>query len=605
MSDDEHRVLLSRSGDDETEVKAPPPSADQAGTGSVKQGEHSLQNYLARFVSIIGLFCLVTTGIVLSVGNIEDGDAADNPVDLTQNLHFTPTSPTANSQMEPIGPEKLERFLYIAMIAGLLWMAVALCCPNLLIVQTTNHQACSGQLDKSVLHLLGATLIFAVGAAFLPLINFVAFLSNAKCYRAQVWGHNQSEWLLYQICHFVFIFLQPLFLFKYVQHGAQLRFCRGFSHFAIMWLMGTNISLWFHGLVEESREEGTFELPSAIRPPSGLTNGKTIGPSIVIIPCPASSGLQGVLPEVRPFLHPFALEYSLISAGLFLNLWIRIGKTKVREDESSVEQNDSQPQQAKSLRILVVSGLIVGLIVVLGLVATIVYQSLQLNDLGIKTDICNTTRFETTESTLDTTFGVYYGYSITVSLIVLTGCLIVLIEICRGLESSISWLSGHDPDSDPQHKNHIWIDTALLISSVAGIFLINGFGIAASVGLNNYDGCGTISSWYMTDCIIDTIHCIAQLLLIMWGLHQQWVGTKWRTFVFSCLFIINLGLWGKDLYEVKNIATTALGQVYFGSSVWSVVIHVAFPLCIFFRLHSAATLFPLMMKSCSINNAGN
>ncbi|KAI8484746.1 hypothetical protein Bbelb_375090 [Branchiostoma belcheri] len=177
--------LGHRNSDDETEVKAPadapPPSADQAATGSVKQpGEHPLQNYLARFVSIIGLFCLVTTGIVLSVGNIEDGDTADNPVDLTQNLHFTPTSPTitGNPQMEPIGPEKLERFLYIAMIAGLLWMVVALCCPNLLIVQTINHQACLGELDKSVLHLLGATLIFAVGAAFLPLINFVAFLTT-------------------------------------------------------------------------------------------------------------------------------------------------------------------------------------------------------------------------------------------------------------------------------------------------------------------------------------------------------------------------------------------------------------------------------------------
>ncbi|XP_035691642.1 proton channel OtopLc-like [Branchiostoma floridae] len=584
-----------------------PPAAETGPTGtftSDNHGEHpmAMQNYLARFVSIICLFCLVTAGIVLSVGN-STVDPMDNPVEFTGTSNTTPTPP----HMEPIGPEKLERFLYIAMIAGLVWMTITLCCPSVLITQTTNHHGCSGRLDTSVLHLLGATLIFAVGAAFLPLINFVGFLSNAECYRHQVWGKNEYEWLLYQICHFLFIFMQPLFLFKFVQHGGQLKFCRGLSHFAIMWLMGTNISLWFHGLVEESNEDEAHEFSFVVIPSSGQTLAKTIRPSSVII-CPASSGLQGVLPEIRPFLHPFALEYSLISAGLFLNLWNRIGKKRnAQQAGRSIEQTTS-PQQTTSLRILVVGGLIMGLIIVLGLAATIVYQSSQLNELGIKTDVCNTSHITTIDKALDTTFGVYYGYSIAVSFIMLTGCLIVLccplIALCHPT-MPVEVFGGHDP-GDAQHENmdRIWIETALLISSVGGVFLINGFGIAASVGLSNYDGCGVISRWYMADCVLDVLHCIAQLLLIIGALHQQWDGTKWRTFVFSCLFIINLGLWGKDLYEVKNIATTALSQVYFGTDVWSVVIHIAFPLCIFFRLHSAASLFPLMMKSCRINNSG-
>ncbi|XP_066279101.1 uncharacterized protein [Branchiostoma lanceolatum] len=159
-------------------------SADPERLGPVgdEHGEHPMQNYLSRFVSIICLFCLVTTGIVISVGNMNStGDNMD--VEFTVRTPNITPPPTGHPHMELIGPEKLERFLYIAMIAGLLWMIATLVCPKLLIVQTTNQHGCSEQLDKSVLHLLGATLIFAVGAAFLPLINFVAFLSNAECYR--------------------------------------------------------------------------------------------------------------------------------------------------------------------------------------------------------------------------------------------------------------------------------------------------------------------------------------------------------------------------------------------------------------------------------------
>ncbi|XP_035666001.1 proton channel OtopLc-like [Branchiostoma floridae] len=595
-SNSEHDRLL---GDAETEpkdaVQQNPARVEHRNTFSEEHGEHPMQNYLSRFVSIICLFCVVTAGIVLSVGN-SAVDPIDNPVEFTGTSNSTPTP----LHMEPIGPEKLERFLYIAMIAGLLWIIVTLLCPNFLIVQTTNHHGCSGQLDKAMLHLLGATLIFAVGAAFLPLINFVAYLSNARCYRDKVWGHNQAEWVLYQTCHFLFIFIQPLFFFKYIQHGAQLKFCRGLSHFALMWLMGTDVSLWFHFLMEESGDEGSLIISPPKSPTSGMTYGMNTRPSNIT--CPASSRLQGLLPEIRPFLHPFVLEYSLISAGLFLNLWNRIGK-RPQEGGCSV-QIDRLPQQTTSLRIPMVSGLILGLVVVLVLTAAIAYHSTKLMDLGIKTDICNDTVVEAVKSELDTAFGVYYGCSIIVYVMMLFGCLIVLWspvkQIIQGMETPM--LSGRD--TDPQHNSHIWIDTALLLSSVAGVFLINGFGMAASVGLSKYYTCGYISSWYMADCALGTIHCIAQLLLIIGALHQRWVGTKWRTFVFSCLFILNLGLWGIDLYEVKNITTTALGQVYFGSGVWSVVIHVAYPLCIFFRLHSAATLFPLMIKSCRVNNAG-
>ncbi|CAH1262023.1 Hypp2495 [Branchiostoma lanceolatum] len=171
-----------------------------------------MQNYLARFVSIICLFCLVTTGIVLSIGkNI--GDAMNHHVDFTRTPNITP-SPTGNPQMELIGPEELERFLYIVMIAGLLFLFVAVFHSNVLIVQTTDNQrGLSGQLDYSVLHLLVATVIFAIGALFLPAINIIAYSTN-ECYRDEVWGNGKSAWLVYQICHFLFIFLQLIFFFN-------------------------------------------------------------------------------------------------------------------------------------------------------------------------------------------------------------------------------------------------------------------------------------------------------------------------------------------------------------------------------------------------------
>eukprot|EP00058_Branchiostoma_floridae_P005402 XP_002590890.1 hypothetical protein BRAFLDRAFT_101158 [Branchiostoma floridae] len=74
----------------------------------IRQEEHPMQNYLSRFVSIICLFCMVTAGIVLSVGN-SAVDPMDNPVELTGTSNSTPTA----QHIEPIGPEKLERFLYI------------------------------------------------------------------------------------------------------------------------------------------------------------------------------------------------------------------------------------------------------------------------------------------------------------------------------------------------------------------------------------------------------------------------------------------------------------------------------------------------------------
>ncbi|XP_066282200.1 proton channel OtopLc-like isoform X2 [Branchiostoma lanceolatum] len=553
-----------------------------------EHGEHPMQNYLARFVSIICLFCLVTTGIVLSIGkNI--GDAMNHHVDFTRTPNITP-SPTGNPQMEPIGPEELERFLYIVMIAGLLFLFVAVFHSNVLIVQTTDNQrGLSGQLDYSVLHLLVATVIFAIGALFLPAINIIAYSTN-ECYRDEVWGNGKSAWLVYQICHFLFIFLQLIFFFKYAKHGVQLKFCGGLSHIVLMLLMGTNVCLWFHILVEESGDEG-----SLISPPK---YGIHTRPSNIT--CLTSSGLQSLVPKLRPYFHPFTLEYSLISAGLFLTLWNRIGKTQGHEGEHGTreQQTDNPPQQTTCDYMPMVFGGSLGLVVFVVLIAIIIHNQTKLTELGIKTDICNNTVVENVKSELDTTFGMYYGCNITVSVIMLFGCLIVLgsqlKQIMQGVECA--------NDTDPQHKNHIWIDTTLLISSAAGFFILNGFGIAAAEGLTRSNVCGTISHWYMADCVLGTVQCIAQMALILGGLHQQLAGTKCHTFVFSSLVFLNLGLWGSDVYEVQNITTTALGQVYFGSGVWSVVVHIAYPLCIFFRFHSVVTLFPLMKKSCMITN---
>ncbi|KAK3746623.1 hypothetical protein QZH41_003132 [Actinostola sp. cb2023] len=67
--------------------------------------------------------------------------------------------------------------------------------------------------------------------------------------------------------------------------------------------------------------------------------------------------------------------------------------------------------------------------------------------------------------------------------------------------------------------------------------------------------------------------------------------------VSAILSLANFGIWAMDTFELKDIKTVgSIETVAYSPSTWRILVHIAYPLCIFFRLHSAFCFFEVVIN---------
>ena len=60
--------------------------------------------------------------------------------------------------------------------------------------------------------------------------------------------------------------------------------------------------------------------------------------------------------------------------------------------------------------------------------------------------------------------------------------------------------------------------------------------------------------------------------------------------ILTFLLICNLAIYFWDTMEVKSYSYTAARTEFYGDTIWTLLSHIAMPLCIFYRFHASVAL---------------
>ena len=299
------------------------------------------------------------------------------------------------------------------------------------------------------------------------------------------------------------------------------------------------------------------------------------------------------LDVVRPYLYPFTMEYSILSAGLLFHMWLpnhhddhhgNIGKTEQMTDLSqgtreagTADHRPGEWDQSASSDLIQEPlrfrrcGLIFNFALVLTLIQVILAAMLYNHD------------------NFQVILYLHYCYQLIFYILMLLACAIALVALRRTPITIASFT----------------VEDFLLLVSSLGMFILFYFTFTASFTMivDGYqpEGLGAIPALIFVDSILNIVDVIVQTSLLIRASRIQpgmvvsnqdgSVLERNAPYVLaqtlSFLAICNLGQWGLDSFvEVK--ADEAFGTVqgfFFGES-WGLIKHATYPLCIFYRFHS-------------------
>lgn len=137
-------------------------------------------------------------------------------------------------------------------------------------------------------------------------------------------------------------------------------------------------------------------------------------------------------------------------------------------------------------------------------------------------------------------------------------------------------------------------DDTLLIVSFTGVFLYTGLGFTSSISeMKSYT---TLSTYVAAKSALVLFESMLQVTAVIKAMRfkPNHTGSYTDLVRQGALFLLttNFALWAQDsFFELRNSQTTPVQQKLFGEATWHAITIFAYPLCIFFRFHSAACLF--------------
>ncbi len=273
--------------------------------------------------------------------------------------------------------------------------------------------------------------------------------------------------------------------------------------------------------------------------------------------------------DAAPFLYPCAVEFCLISAAILYKMYHNVGASLKSSGHICPEKHKMGMECHKANTGLFV-GLFVFTLTTIGAFVFLLYK-VKLNPL-----------------TDTVTIFVYYC-----SDIALTGIAILAVSIAF-FQINKLFFTG-----EVQNK----FDQNLLLLAIAGYYLLLMFmTIPAIIRVTMPNVVGLLAKFQCALSLVSFVQATLQVVFIVDGLRRRAVSShdlkqKPGRSIVTFLLICNLAMWVVNTFELRAAHISPLLAGFYGSLPWTIVMHLCFPLAIFFRFHSAICLSDIWLQT--------
>uniref|UniRef100_A0A672UA79 Otopetrin 1 n=1 Tax=Strigops habroptila TaxID=2489341 RepID=A0A672UA79_STRHB len=298
----------------------------------------------------------------------------------------------------------------------------------------------------------------------------------------------------------------------------------------------TNLLLWTNGVLTESKHQLNEHKERLI----------TLDDHAPQCNCTTTT-LCSIFSQGIYYLYPFNIEYHILASTMLYVLWKNIGR--------KVEHHQQHKTLFKFHGITV--GMIFGLIVLTSTIAIVVVYLIQIGRSKIKSELALT---------------MFYLHAIFVLALMCTAGIVALL-IYRLEDRSL------DNSKNPARK----LDAELLVGTAAGSWLLSWGSILAIICAQAHPK----YTWYnLPYSILVIIEKYIQNLFIIESIHPS-----------DFSFCSRNSLWIPPAFGCRPEYDNGLEEIVFGFEPWIIVVNLAMPFSIFYRMHSAASLFEVNCKT--------
>lgn len=419
-------------------------------------------------------------------------------------------------------------------------------------------------------------IAFGLGTMVYNGLEFGSFFeipSTSPCYSVLL-GINP-------VLQMVFTFAQMYFIFMNAR--LNIHKFKVVARFGLMHVVATNICVWIRTLGKETLHEinehhlkngrGStleelilpFRAQGSYLPVENMTRNFTN-------PCEKQDIMGTIVSDSSPFLYPFIVEYSLISAAVLYVMWKNIGKDPVYHVENSHDDGISRTSSVQT---------------------------------GAKVNCTGSSK------------GLFFGLLV---LVCSTICLIVFFVLIQHQRYSMLAIYLSD-------LSHCGIKVLTIAAITVGFFRIKSLRFhadrkdhlrsillsVAAFGLYVYAMFGIIAgSLLPKDHIPNLLVMITSILTIVQVTMQSLFiadvtcrmaylpehdHSKPGRQVITFLLIGNLTLWIIYTFEKQKVEASPVQLGFYGFMAWTVIVRASLPLSIFYRFHSSVTFAEVWKNS--------
>ncbi|OQR78537.1 otopetrin-2-like [Tropilaelaps mercedesae] len=396
------------------------------------------------------------------------------------------------------------------------------------------------------------------------------------------------------VLQMAFTFAQMYFIFMNARVVAR---------FGLMHIVATNICVWIRTLGKEtlqeilSHEVGGVKNRSVAIEDAVLTFRARANKSES---CERVDIMGSIVVDASPFLYPFIIEYSLISAAVLYVMWKNIGKDPIFQVERSMTADASTDDQ-------------------LSRTSSSMFQTFSGNTGGTTAPLSSASGMLTHHrvNCAGSSKGLFLGL---LMLVCSTICLIVFfvlvqhkryelvaiymsdvshcgIKVLTIFAILIGFIRVRHLRFHPDRNDHL--RSILLSVSSFGLYVYSVFGIIAGALLPKDQ---VPNSLLLLTSILTIIQVTLQSLFIAdvtcrstyLPEHDR---TKPGRQAVTFLLISNLTLWIIYTFEMQKVEASPVQLGFYGFFAWTFIIRSSLPLSIFYRFHSSVTFAEVWKNS--------
>jgi len=412
--------------------------------------------------------------------------------------------------------------------------------------------------------------VFGAGTCFYFVINMASYIINMDCV-GPVRNINAFLALLFTILQMTVIILYP-------RQNLDQGF--GIPHFGLMHLVATNLIIWVRTVIKESLLE--FH-EAKEKENEDEVHGEEDHPQLHLnatehscTPVPEEEDfMHSIVKGSSPILFAFIIEFALIGATVFYNMWHYV-KPYDTEHAKIVKEKPEKPNIKAVMKKTDWSHSLVGagtglVIALFNIVALGIFFGVASEDDVTDEYIEKVTRCVTNS----------YGIIATV---------IGLVQIQKLVEKT-----------DPEDSS---VDGFLLNLGGSFTYMYMCFTITVGVFATHVEDIP--GSLHIVNGVIDIAQVTTQIVLINLLLNKIIKsvddGHPGRQ-VITFLVFFNVTLWLVDTFELQKSQASMVESAFYGPVTWVWLQRLTLPLAIFFRFHSTVVLIDCWKNSYRVEQS--